>query len=65
MVSLKQFVLSQAYKDFEDYLENQIELAHTSMEMSRNVEDIYRLQGQIYAFRRLINMREDLLKRDK
>lgn len=65
MVSLKQFVLSVAYKEFEDYLDKQIGFLHTSIELSRSVEDIYRLQGQIFALKKLKNMRDDLLQRDK
>jgi hypothetical protein len=65
MVSLKQFVLSQAYHDFKEYLEEQIKLLHTSLEMARSVEDVHRLQGQIYSLRRLQSMREELLKKDK
>ena len=65
MVLLKQFVISQAYSDFQDYLNEQIKLLQTSLEAARAVEDIYRLQGQILSLRRLKNLREDVLKRDR
>ena len=65
MVSLKQFVNTPVYRDFLDYLDEQIALLHNSMESARQVEDVYRMQGQIAGLRRLKMMREDLLKRDK
>lgn len=65
MVSLKQFVLSVAYKEFQDYLEEQIRLLHTSMESTRNAEDLYRLQGQVFGLRKLQKLREELTKRDR
>ena len=65
MVSLKQFVIDEAYKEFQEYLENQIKLLHRSMESARSPEDFYRLQGQVLSLRKLQNMKEDVLKRDK
>lgn len=65
MVLLKQFVISEAYHDFQEYLANQIKLLHTSIEAARNAEDIYRLQGQILSLRRLQSLREDVLRKDR
>lgn len=65
MVSLKQFVLSVAYKEFQDYLEEQIRLLHISMESTRNTEDLCRLQGQVFGLRKLQKLREELTKRDR
>ncbi len=65
MVSLKQFVIDETYKEFQEYLENQIKLLHRSMESARSPEDFYRLQGQVLSLRKLQNMKEDVLKRDK
>ncbi len=65
MVSLKQFVIDETYKEFQEYLESQIKLLHRSMESARSPEDFYRLQGQVLSLRKLQNMKEDVLKRDK
>jgi len=65
MVSLKQFVNTETYKDFQDYLEGQIKLLHRSMESARSPEDFYRLQGQVLSLRKLQSMKEDVLKKDK
>lgn len=65
MVLLKQFVISEAYHDFQEYLTKQINLLHTSLEAARAAEDIYRLQGQISALRRLQSLREDVLRKDR
>lgn len=65
MVSLKQFVTTEVYKDFQDYITDQIKLLHISMESARTSEELYRFQGQILSLRRLQHMKEDVLKRDK
>lgn len=65
MVSLKQFVNTEVYREFLAYLDAQIAVLHTSMESARQVEDVYRMQGQIAGLRRLKMMKEDLLKKDK
>ena len=64
-MALKRFVTSEDYLDFKEYLEGHIKVLHTSMESARTPEDLYRLQGQILSLRRLQNMKEDVLKRDK
>jgi len=65
MVSLKQFILSQAYKDFVDYLNEQINMLHRSMESARTPDEMYRLQGQVAALRRLQSLRESLLEKER
>lgn len=65
MVSLKQFVTSEVYRDFKAYLEEHILLLHKSLEVARTPDDMYRIQGQIFALRKLQSMKEELLKRDK
>lgn len=62
---LKQFVVSDSYQDFKDYLESQITLLHKTMENSRSIDDIYRLQGQIHALRKLQSLREEILQRER
>ena len=65
MGSLKRFVVSEDYLAFQEYLENQIKMLHTSLESARVADDVYRLQGQISSLRRLQSMKEDVLKRDR
>lgn len=65
MGSLKRFVVSEDYLVFQEYLETQIKLLHTSIESARTADDVYRLQGQISSLRRLQSMKEDVLQRDR
>jgi len=60
---LKQFVSSEAYLDFKTFLEGNIKLLHMSLEAARSHEDVCRLQGQIFALRKLQNLKEEILKR--
>jgi hypothetical protein len=65
MVSLKQFVFSQAYAEFKTYLEEQIAQLHRSMESARTPDEMYRLQGQVAALRRLLSLKETLTEKER
>lgn len=65
MVSLKQFVISEVYRDFQEFVEGHIALLHKNLEVARASEDMYRIQGQIFALRKMQSMKEEVLKKDK
>lgn len=65
MAQLKRFVLTEAYGEFVEYLETMAKSIHSNLEASRSIEDMYRLQGQLYVIRRLQKMKEDVLKNEK
>ena len=48
------------YKNFIDYIESQIKITQRSLEQAHTLVDVHRLQGTIYAYRRLLKMREDV-----
>tara|TARA_Y100000114_G_scaffold155707_1_gene180584 strand:- start:1186 stop:1401 length:216 start_codon:yes stop_codon:yes gene_type:complete len=48
------------YNNFIDYIESQIKITQRSLEQAHTLVDVHRLQGTIYAYRRLLKMREDV-----
>ena len=47
------------YNSFLEYINQQISVAQRSLEQAHTLVDVHRLQGTIYAYRRLLKMRED------
>lgn len=65
-MSLKQLVNSpDVYSSFLEMLEQKIKLTQSSLETAKEVVDIYRLQGQIHALRRLQLLRDEVNAKDK
>lgn len=50
----------ELYNQFLQYIEEKIELARKNLELKIDPHDIYRLQGEIMALRRLLMTREDI-----
>ena len=48
------------WDSFIEYLDNKIHNAHIRMEQSKDVESIYKMQGEIAAMRRLKLLREEV-----
>lgn len=65
-MSLKQLVNSHdVYQDFLAHLEKKIQLLQRSLEAATELPDVYRLQGQIIALRRLLSLREEVNSTEK
>lgn len=65
-MSIKQLVNSpDVYKSFLDYIEKKIADNQKSLEVATEMKDVYRLQGQVYALRRLLSLREEINSMDK
>jgi hypothetical protein len=65
-MSLKQLVNShEVYQDFLAHLKGRIEILQKSLEVATDLPDVYRLQGQIYALRRLLSLREEVNTMEK
>ncbi len=65
-MSLKQLVNSHdVYQAFLEYVNKKIELHQRSLEVSSDMVDIHRLQGQIIALRRLLSLRDEVNKMEK
>lgn len=60
MESLKQLIHGRAYRDFCDFLDKEIGSVHNKMESARSYDDLLKMQGQIFALRRLKNLKEIL-----
>lgn len=66
MNALKRFVNTlDMYQDFQDYLSQRIDGLHKSLEATTEPKDIYRLQGQVSALRRLQTLKEELNNADR
>ena len=48
------------WDSFIEYLDSKIHNAHIRMEQSKDVESIYKMQGEIAAMRRLKLLREEV-----
>lgn len=65
-MSLKQLVNSHdVYQSFLEHLRGKIDTCQRSLEVATNEVDIYRLQGQIIALRRLLSLRDEVNSLDK
>lgn len=63
-MTLKQLVNNaELYKAFQNELEERIRSVHLLLETTKDPTDCYRLQGQIYALRRLKVLREEINNR--
>jgi len=61
MHGLKQFVnTSDIHEAFLVYVKDKISTLQKSLEQCTKLEEIYRLQGQITSFRRLLGIREEI-----
>jgi hypothetical protein len=61
MNSLKQFVNTpDVHEAFLVYVKDKISSLQKSLEQCSKLEEIYRLQGQIIALRRLLGIREEI-----
>lgn len=60
-MSLKLLVNDKGlYDDFLDEINKRIVLVQSTLEVVKNVEDIYRNQGEIKALRKLLLLREKI-----
>lgn len=65
-MSLKAFVNTPAmYQDFVAMLENKIKQVQSRLEQTTDLHEVYRLQGQIFMLRRLLNLRDEVNTVDK
>jgi cytochrome P450 len=46
------------WKSLVSELEERIELAHKNLEQMNAVEELYRMQGEARAYRKLLNLRD-------
>ena len=46
------------WKSLVSELEDRIELAHKNLEQMNAVEELYRMQGEARAYRKLLNLRD-------
>jgi len=61
MNGLKQFVNTpDIHEAFLVYVKSKIEELQKTLEQMTKLEDIYRLQGQITTYRRLLNLRNEV-----
>ena len=61
MSALKRFVNTQdMYEDFQDYLDLRIADLHKSLETTSEPKDMFRIQGQIFALKKLKNLRDEM-----
>ena len=66
MDAIKRFVNTyDMHEAFINYINARIGLVQKSLEQSTEVQDIYRLQGEIRALRRLRSIRDEINKLDK
>ena len=66
MDGLKQLVNNPViYQSFLQLLDEKISSSQKSLEQATEIADVYRLQGNITALRRLRTLRDEVNKRDK
>ena len=66
MDAIKRFVNTyDIHEAFLAYINARIALVQKNLEQSTEVHDIYRLQGEIRALRRLLTIRDEINKSDK
>lgn len=66
MKNLKVFVNTpEIHEAFLVYLKDKIAGLQKSLEQATKIEEIYRLQGQIISFRRLLGIREEVNSENK
>lgn len=60
-MSIKTFVNSyDQYTEFLSFLDKKIEEVRVSLESAQSIESVYRLQGQLFALRRLKKLKEEV-----
>ena len=60
-MNLRFFVNSpEAFTEFQRFLEGKIASSMRTLEQSTDPVAIYRLQGQIFAYRRMFSMRDEV-----
>lgn len=66
MDAIKRFVNTyDIHEAFLEYIKSRIVLVQKNLEQSTEMHDIYRLQGEIRALRRLLTIRDEINKSDK
>ena len=66
MNALKQLVNTPViYEAFIEEVSKRIAQANRTLEQATKIEEVYRLQGQIVALRRLLTMRNEINSSDK
>lgn len=61
MIGLKPLVNTpDVYEAFLVYINAKISSLQKSLEQTTKLEEIYRLQGQITTYRRLLNLRDEI-----
>jgi len=48
------------HKEFLEWLQSEVNKAHSRLESMNDMNEVYRQQGQITAYKRLMRLREDL-----
>ena len=58
---LKPFVNSPEFQEaFKEYLEGRIEIARQNLEAASDEKRMYKIQGEIGVYRRLLSLREEI-----
>jgi len=50
----------ELYKAFQDNLRDKIAHSHRQLEQATALEEVYRIQGQIMALKKLLSLREEI-----
>jgi len=62
-MTLKRFVNDrEEFQDFLSYVTEKIALRHKSLEQATELAEVYRLQGEIRALRKLASLRDEVNK---
>lgn len=60
-MTLKRFVNDrEEYRDFTEMLEKKIQHLYKRLEQAKDIYDVYRIQGEIYALQKLKMLKEEL-----
>lgn len=66
MFGMKQLVNNvHIHEAFLDFIQSRIKTNQVMLEQAVNIHDVYRLQGQITALRRLLTIRDEINTLDK
>lgn len=66
MSGMKQLVNNvHIHEAFLDFVQSRIKTNQVMLEQAVNIHDVYRLQGQITALRRLLTIRDEINTLDK
>lgn len=66
MDAIKRFVNTyDMHEAFIQYVNGRISLVQKNLEQATEMHDLYRLQGEVRALRRLLTIRDEINKSDK